>query len=80
MRAGTPPQDIFADAQDTGYAGAMMGGGSSRHGSGGGASRRRRAGSGTAGEEQYPALVERALVTLLKVRVKQHVPVYTHGW
>ena len=63
VRAGTPPQDILADASDSGHSG----GGSSRHGSSSKAGHRRRRG-GAAGEgQQYPALVERALETLLKV-------------
>lgn len=66
VRAGTPPQDILADAPDSGY----TGGSSSRHGSSSAsANRRRRVGAGGVGEgQQYPALVERALETLLKVK------------
>lgn len=73
VRAGTPPEGILADALDTGYPGAAGGGmtgGSGRHGgsssvSGGG--RNRRAGGGGEGG-RYPALVDRALGTLMKAR------------
>ncbi|CAM9459336.1 unnamed protein product [Ectocarpus sp. 8 AP-2014] len=73
VRGGTPPEDILADAIDTEYPGAAGGGmtgGSGRHGgsssvSGGGRNRR----AGGAGEGgRYPALVDRALGTLMKAR------------
>lgn len=72
VRAGTPPEDILADALDTEYPGAAgggMAGGSGRHGSSSvsGGGRNRRAGGGTEGG-RYPALVDRALGTLMKVR------------
>eukprot|EP00752_Nemacystus_decipiens_P003214 g2975.t1 len=66
VRAGVPPQDILADAPDSGYSGGSSS--SSRHGSNSmSSSRRRRVGAGGAGEgQQYPALVDRALEILLK--------------
>ncbi|CAN0194719.1 unnamed protein product [Ectocarpus sp. 6 AP-2014] len=73
VRAGTPPEDVLADGPDTGYPGATGGGmtgGSGRHGGSssvsGGGRNRRAGGSGEGG--RYPALVDRALGTLMKAR------------
>lgn len=72
VTSGTPPQEIFKDAtEDTGYTrggGGLMAG-SSRDGiSSGGRRRRAGVGGGGGGEgQQYPALVERAVATLMKV-------------
>lgn len=73
VTSGTPLQEILKDAPDTGYTGgAGLMPGSSRHGSSSGG-RRRRVGGGGGGEgQQYPALVDRALATLMKVQYGRH--------
>lgn len=71
VKAGTPPQDILPETSEAGYPGAGTFGGSSRHGSANSMSsaRRKRGGGGGAEGLQYPALVDRAVATLTKVRV-----------
>lgn len=68
VRSGTPAEDLLANTPETASSDYWSGAGVSGGRSGG---RRRRVGGagggGLAGGQQYPALVERALETLLKV-------------
>ncbi|CAM9770125.1 unnamed protein product, partial [Hapterophycus canaliculatus] len=73
VKAGTPPQDILPETSETGYPGTGTFRASSRHASAssmlsGGRRRPGGAGGGGGGAEglQYPALVDRAVSTLMK--------------